>query len=457
MNRVKQVLSAMALMVMLAGNHARASESLWRVADRVDIETVPSWFPVGFSLLTHGPHQYVAYYDSQHQMSVGLRTLGQHKWQMVKLDSKVGWDSHNSITMTIDGNGDLHLSGNMHGVPLIYFRTDIPGDITTLLRLPMTGKDEQRCTYPHFLLDAAGRLVFHYRDGSSGNGRRFYNVYDLQSRSWSRLFEKPLFEGQGKRNAYPSGPVFGPDKRFHVFWVWRDSSDCATNNNLSYARSPDLIHWETATGDAVELPMTLETEGLMVDPIPSGGGIINGGAKLVFDSQHRPMIAYHKSDTNDNMQLYVARLDEGKWMRRVITTWEKPVKFSGGGAMPFIGIRLSMPQRVEQGVWVVGYRHRDYGRGKVAFNETTLRPLASKFKPRPREFPVELGRPEIKFEGIGVRRAPDLGESGDQNVRYVLTWDVLPPNHDRKRSGPLPPASMLRVFKLVRRADPKGQ
>jgi len=228
MNVMAPILSATALIVMSAENHASARESLWRVADRVDIETVPSWFPVGFSLLTHRQRQYVAYYDAQHRMTVGVRALGRRQWQSIKLDSKVGWDSHNGITMAVDGNGDLHLSGNMHCVPLVYFRTDAPGDITTFKRLPMTGKNEGRCTYPHFLRDAKGRLVFHYRDGGSGNGRRFYNVYDLESRTWSRLIETPLFEGQGKRNAYPGGPVVGPDKRFHVFWVWRDTPDCAT-------------------------------------------------------------------------------------------------------------------------------------------------------------------------------------------------------------------------------------
>ncbi len=450
MNVKKHMLGTAVLIVMLAGNQARAGDSLWRLAERVDIETVPSSFPVGFSLLTHEQRQYVAYYDAEHQMTVGVRTLGRRQWQLVKLDSKIGWDSHNGITMAIDGNGDLHVSGNMHCVPLIYFRTSTPGDITTLKRLPMTGKDERHCTYPHFLRDGKGRLVFHYRDGRSGNGRELYNVYDLKSRTWSRLLDTPLFEGEGKRNAYPGGPVVGPDKRFHVFWVWRDTPDCATNNNLSYARSPDLIHWEMAAGQSVQLPMTLGTKGLIVDPIPSGGGIINGGARLVFDSQRRPMIVYHKSDAAGNMQLYVARFTEGKWLRRVITAWDKPVKFSGGGAMPFIGIGISAPQRVAEGVWAVGYRHRDYGNGTVAFSEATLNPVTSKFTLPPRELPAELERPEIKFDGIGVRRADDLGESGDPNVRYVLPWDVLPPNHDRERSGPLPPDAMLRVCKLVR-------
>ena len=446
------VLCVMVVTVTLAGNPAHAGESVWRVADRIDIDTVPSWFPLGFSLLTHRQRQYVAYYDANHQMTVGARTLCERHWQLVKLDSKVGWDSHNGVTMAADAEGNLHLSGNMHASRLIYFRTKTPGDITTFKRLPMTGKDENRCTYPHFFNDTAGRLIFQYRDGGSGNGQQLCNVYDAESQTWSRLLETPLFDGQGKRNAYPVGPIVGPDKRFHVFWVWRDTPDCATNNNLSYARSRDLIHWETAAGEAVELPMTLGTKGLIVDPIPSGGGIINGGARLVFDSQQRPMIAYHKSDANGNMQFYVARFGEGEWTRRVITAWNKPVKFSGCGAMPFIGIKISAPQRVEDDVWAVGYRHRDYGAGMVVFRETTLEPVAAKFTPPPKELPPELNRPEIQFDGIGVRTASDLGESGDPNVRYILKWESLPPNHDQplQTGTPLPPPAMLRVFQLVR-------
>lgn len=427
-----------------------AEEPRWKIADRVEVDTVPSWFPVGFSLLTHDERQYVAYYDSEHRMTVAVRSLGERKWQRQKLDSMVGWDSHNYITMAVDSTGRLHLAGNMHGDPLIYFRTAEPNDITTFRRLPMTGQNEQRCTYPRFLKDAGGQLVFQYRDGGSGNGRRLCNVFDAASLSWSRLLDTPLFDGQGRRNAYPLGPVKGPDERFHVVWVWRDTPDCATNNNLSYARSRDLLHWETAAGQAVELPITLHTEGVIVDPVPSGGGIINGGEKLAFDSRNRPLIAYHKNDADDNMQIYLARFEEGRWVRRVLTDWDKPVKFSGYGAMPFIGIRISAPSPVDGDIWAVRYRHRDYGSGMVLFEEETLHPVNVKVPKRRSELPTELNRPEILFENIGVRRAEDQGDSGDEDIRYIMKWDVLPANHDRKRTGPLPPPSTLCVYKLVR-------
>jgi hypothetical protein len=446
----RTVVTGLILVGVLSGSTARAadepptasdaigSDSPWRLAERVEIETVLSWVPVGFSLLTHAERQYVAYYDAKHQMTVTVRKLGERQWQTIKLPSQIGWDAHNYVTMAMDGNGDLHVSGNMHCVPLVYFRTGTPGDVATLAPMPMIGKNEDRCTYPVFLNDAKERLVFHYRDGRSGNGRELFNVYDPQLRTWSRLMESPLFDGEGKRNAYAGGPLLGPDRRFHAFWVWRDTGDCATNNNLSYARSPDLVHWETAAGEPVELPLKLGTKGLIVDPIPSGGGIINGGERLCFDSQRRPMLVYHKSDSQGNMQLYAARFAEGRWTARVLTAWDKPVKFSGFGCMPFIGIALSEPVRVNGDLWSVGYRHRDYGNGTIAFSETTLQPVALELPRRARDLPADAERSEIQFDGVGVRHANDLGDSGSPNVRYVLTWETLPP------------PSMLRINKLVR-------
>jgi len=418
------------------------------VAECIEIDTVPSWFPVRFSLLTHEGVQYVAYYNAKHEMIVASRKLDEKAFRQVKLPTKIGWDSHNSVTMAVDASGCVHLAGNMHCVPLIYFRMEKAGDIGTFKRLTMTGKEEQRCTYPNFLNDLDGRLIFNYRSGGSGNGKRLYNRYDPKSKTWSRLLETPLFEGEGKRNAYPHGPVLGPDKRFHVVWVWRDTPDCATNHHLSYARSKDLIHWETAGGKAVTVPLTLGQGELCIDPIPSGGGIINGCERLTFDSAGRPMVSYHASDADGQMQIYVTRFEAGKWIRRVVTKWTKPVKFTGRGAMGFIGIRISGLQRGGDDTWYLTYRHRDYGSGRIVIDDKTLavvdRPVATS-----KALPKAVTRREIDFEGVGVKTAGDLGDSGQAGVRYLLKWETLPPNQDRPRIGKLPPPAKLKLFKIV--------
>jgi len=349
--------------------------------------------------------------------------------------------------MAVDNDGHLHVSGNMHCVPLIYFRAEEPGDITTLKRFHMTGKNEKECTYPEFMHDADNRMIFHYRDGGSGNGNEIYNVYDPKTKTWKRLLDKPLMNGQDKMNAYMLGPTRGPNGWFHLVWVWRDTPDCATNHHLSHARSRDLIHWESAFGDKVNLPMTLDEEKLWVDPIPSGGGAINGGQNLFFDTDNRPIITYHKSDAKGNMQVYAARTEKGRWNRHILTDWDKPVQFSGRGTMGFIGIEISGLTRAEPGVLTMTYRHRDYGRGRLAIDEKTLRPLNKNINLAP-VLPEELYHVQSDFKGMGIQRAADQGASGSDSVRYMLQWETLGRNRDRPRKAPIPKPSMLKLYKL---------
>lgn len=95
----------------------------YQVAEVCDIARVPSSFPVGFALVTHGDQQFVAYYDSAKNMTVAARKLNSKKWEYKVLDTKIGWDTHNYVTMKIDSSGYIHVSGNMHAAPLVYYRS----------------------------------------------------------------------------------------------------------------------------------------------------------------------------------------------------------------------------------------------------------------------------------------------------------------------------------------------
>jgi hypothetical protein len=418
------------------------------VSETIEISKVPSEFPVGFSLLTTPQRQYAAYYDQDRNMTVASRALDSTRWGYQILPAKIEWDSHNYVTMALDSAGHLHVSGNMHCVPLIYFRTEKPGDITTLKAAKMTGELEDRVTYPRFFEDNEGRLVFTYRHGGSGNGINLYNRYDTETKTWSRLLDTPLFDGEGKRNAYPNGPVRGPDGWFHVHWVWRDTPDCATNQHLSYARSRDLIYWESAFGQKVALPIRYDQKELVVDPIPPGGGIINGGHRLQFDSENKPVFAYHKSDVVGNMQIYAARPENGKWKLAVLTDWIHPVPFSGGGSMGFIGIRITDFEKAGPDEFTVSYRHKDYGSDSLSFDVRTLS-LLEKPRTAAARFPSALGKIVGGFPGMEIRRADDMGTCGNPSVRYLLQWETLDANRDRPRQAPLPSPSTLRLYQLT--------
>lgn len=442
------------LFALLSACPAAAVESPARFAlvESIDVAPAVSDFRVGFDLLTTDTRQYVAYYDAERRMTVAARPLDSEEWVYQTLPSEVGWDSHNYITMALDSEGHLHVSGNLHVDPLVYFRTEKPGDIRSLKPATMTGELEERTTYPRFFTDQEGRLVFTYRHGSSGNGINIFNRYDTETRTWSRLLDKPLFDGEGLRNAYPSGPSLGPDGWFHVHWVWRDTPDCATNQHLSYARSRDLIAWETAQGEKLELPIRFSHKQAVVDPIPPGGGIINGGHRMAFDAAGKPVLAYHKSDIAGNMQIFIARPGPEKWKSHVLTTWKTPVLFSGGGSMPFIGIRIGFSE-IAPGVLGISYRHKDHGSGMIQLDAATLRPVERKIS-MPSDLPRSLSPRVGDFPGMKIRRNSQLDEADPEGYSYVLQWQSLGANRDKKPPLPLPAPSMLRIHKLKSEVTP---
>ena len=114
----------------------------------------------------------MAFYDHDRKMTVGQRSLKESRFELVSLEGRwlenrgrlstnIEWDTHNSITMTIDRNDHIHLCGNMHVDPLIYFRTSRPLDVRSFERIDcMVGKNEDRCTYPRFMSGPGGKLVF---------------------------------------------------------------------------------------------------------------------------------------------------------------------------------------------------------------------------------------------------------------------------------------------------------
>jgi hypothetical protein len=411
--------------------------------EMVDITDVWSGHPVAFALVTRGDQQFAAFFDANRRMTIAQRTLGTTTWQLTRLDNTLGWDSHNYVTMAIDSAGFLHVSGNMHNVPLIYYRGTRALDATSLARVTsMVGSNEQSVTYPEFFQGPTGNLVFIYRDGGSGNGNHIFNTYDTGTRAWRRLLGTPLTDGQGQRNAYPVGPVLGPDGFYHLVWVWRDTPDAATNHDLSYAKSRDLVQWQSAAGAPLTLPITLPTSDI-VDPVPSGGGMINNNTKVGFDSQNRAVVVYHKYDAVGNTQLYNARFEGGRWVRYQTSMWTTRWNFGGGGTLVFeievAGVKVQPDGTLTQD-W---YHARNGGWGAFRLDETNLRAAATIERPLP--YPRALDTPQSPTAGMVVRWAHDTGAGPNANIHYLLRWETLESNRDMPRD-PIPPPTRLRLY-----------
>lgn len=376
-----------------------------------------------FALVVTEATIFVAYYDANRQLTVASRPRRGSYWIYHKLDSWVGWDSHNYIAMAVDAAGQLHLSGNMHNDPLVYYRTRTAGDVRSFVREPAMADAaaERSVTYPVFLNGPHGRLVFKYRAGSSGNGNEIYDIYDPATRRWRPLLSTPLTDGQGRRNAYFMGPVLGPDKLFHIAWVWRDSPSADTNHDLSYARSADLSHWTTSGGKPLTLPITLASAEI-VDPVPVRGGMINNNTIIGFDGDGRAIITYHKFDKAGNTQVYVARREANGWHIAQVSDWSNfRWDFSGGGSL---ASRLFVSGAVPVGrdrlrVSVI----RDGKPIDFLLDAVTLRRLEE--APGTSLAQQLAGRSVPVPAGMELNTIEDAGGSG-----IALAWPTRPPHRD---------------------------
>jgi hypothetical protein len=440
--------SVAAIAVFAFAGSTRAAEDVGELIDHVW-----SGDPVSFAMLVERGHQFIAYYDAERRLTVVGRSLAKKKWTRVqpagvpvpgqKRDSNVtNWDSHNFIRLALDRDGCLHVSGNMHVNPLVYYRTREPFDLASLERLDrMVGDREARCTYPLFFKNTAGDLFFRYRDGQSGNGADLYNVYDAHGRAWRRLLDTPLLDGEGHRNAYATDPVAGPDGYFHLVWMWRETPDASTNHTLSYARSRDLVHWENSRGEPLKLPITLATSDV-IDPAKVKEGLINMTQAIGFDAAQRPVVTYHRYDAHGKSQVYAARPQAGGgWQVAQVSDWDFRWAFGGGGSLA-AEVTVGPAHADKDGTLLVNYTSTMAGAGRWRLRADTLERVATLPAPLP-ALPADLRRVRSDYPGMEVQTLVVRGEGH----RWLLRWETLGRNRDQPRTV-VPPATELRLYVL---------
>lgn len=397
-------------------------------------------------MIQRGDHQLIVYYDANRQMSVAHRPNLRTPWRYHKLPSFLGWDSHNYVTVDVDEAGYVHVMGNMHADPLVYFRSREPWNIRSIEQVEflVDRKREQRVTYPRFDHDPDGRLIAAFRIGGSGNGSFYYHRFDTETMSWSLLHDQPFYDGEGERSAYYIGPDRGPDGRFHMIWVWRETPSAATNNNLSYARSPDLIHWEDSNGKPITLPIT-RSRGEIVDPVPEFGGMLNGQTKLGFDADKAPMISYYRNDADGNTQIMLARKSGKGWRILQVSDWtnsRQDLDRTGS-----LGVSIHVPDSpyIADDDTIRVRARRDGKAIEFVVDPKSGRTLSSgDYSAAPA---VISGFEDIAGVPLNVRRAE--GVPDDSPYDFYLTWQANSAFQDRARPD-IPPPSTLRLHRIER-------
>jgi hypothetical protein len=322
------------------------------------------------SVTTHKQWQYASYYDAQSNVILARRELGTDTWEIQNTGfSGNSSDAHNGISIAVDGEGFIHIAWDHHGHPLRYARSVRPGAFE-FERLPMTGQNEMRVTYPEFFNLADGGLLALYRDGGSGRGDTMLNRYDRAARSWS-VVQHPLISGEGDRNAYPNQIAVDHLGRWHISWNWRETGDVASNHNLCYAVSDDQgKSWRKSTGERYKLPITHATAEV-VAPVSQNSELINTCSTAV-DSKGNPMIASFWRPSPDGVPQYMLVWNDGKkWRTTQVSRRTSDFSLSGTGSRR---LPMSRPKLAVDAQDRIYFLFRDEERGNRISVATTRDP-----------------------------------------------------------------------------------
>lgn len=404
-------------------------------SDTLVIDQVWAGHPVGFVIKSFNRNVYIGYYDAHRRMTIAEVSPQTGVVKKTTLPSVTGWDSHNYIDMAMDKSGYIHISGNMHVDSLVYFRSKNPFDITEFERLEMTGKHEDRVTYPRFFQDNQGTLCFQYRNGRSGEGATYWNRYDVTSGRWSQAFESALFDGEGEASAYPKGLTKGPDGYFYIVWMWRLTNIANTNHNISCIRSKDLSHWENLNGVPQKLPIQWRNSEVIVVPIGPWNGLINANMTINWDSKGRFFIAYHLYDESGISQIFATRYEGGLFRNYQISNW-KDFRWAidkGGSLSSEIG-PVSFKSE-NDGLLRGVYSHKLLGKGVWYVRERDMQLIREES-----ESDKKNSRTGITDEEMIQHRV------FDQSKTCLIEWKTKPVNQDRKPELATPLLSPLKLI-----------
>lgn len=342
------------------------------------------------TLTTFKNIQYTAYYNPEGRMVLAKRKLNAKKWDVVVTPySGNVKDAHNDISIVIDVDGYLHVSWDHHDTRLRYAKSKMPFSLELDREQSMTGKDEEKVTYPEFHNLPNGKLLFCYRSGASGRGNMIMKSYDVKTQKWTSL-QNNLIDGENQRSAY--WQICVGEKGIYISWVWRESWDVSTNHDICYAFSADGGEtWEKSTGEKYNLPITKATAEYAWE-VPQNSSLINQ-TSMTVDAKGNPYIASYW-DNSGVPQYKVVYLLEGKWNLLSTNFHVNSFVLGGGGTKR---IPISRPEiLINKSMLYLLYRDEERD-NKITLAYTNLEKKHWKLKDISR-FPVGQWEPNFDKE-----------------------------------------------------------
>ena len=334
------------------------------------------WNGVSFiqdNVTTYNNSQYAVFVGTDKNPYITKRILPNGEWQIFNLSTVSGNplvspttdDGHNDYCLIVDTDGYIHVAGNHHVNALRYVRSVGTEDITSWVAPGMTSINEDQVTYPQFVKLRDGKLLFFYRNGTSGSGNVYINGYDTITKTWSK--KQTLFiDGlSSSENAYLNHVAVDQFNTIHMMWVWRGTGLANTNNDICYAKSDDGgVTWKKSNGSTFALPITHATSEIIVDTAATDSGLMNTSG-LEVDNQGRPHGAFLLYDDNNYTQINHVWYDGTRWYNDVATNFTH--KYLTAVSIPDLSVARPSVFTTKNGRVYIIYRHRFNG------NRNTIR------------------------------------------------------------------------------------
>jgi hypothetical protein len=331
------------------------------------------------SIVTHENTQFIAYFDSNSKAIIGKRTLDQNEFTLT--DTGItGWpsDAHNSICIMTDGDGYVHMVLGHHNSALAYYKSNAPLSTSFSAVTMLAGATYQNSvTYPEFYRLPSGDLLFVYRNGGSGDGYMVLNRYSTSAKTWSRVHDRLVYGTSGGVTQSPYWQMYlDAGGTLHLSWVFRRSSDVATNHDMYYAYSEDQGQtWKKKSdGLSYSMPITPNTAE-KVWTIPENSSLMNQ-TSMTADQAGNPYIATYWKDSapGSKTQYYVIYHDGSNWNARQVSNRTHDFTLGGGGTLfvPIARPRLAAKYDAASGKTKAYYIFRDTEErdGKVSMYST---------------------------------------------------------------------------------------
>lgn len=232
-------------------------------------------------------------------------------------------DSHNVASIAVSSDGHIHIAANMHGHPMRYARTTIPGDITSFAVASVGTVNTNMVTYPMFF-QVGGKLFFFWRNGLATSGDFFLSSWT--GASWTS--PQKVFDGASSGRGAYLHHIAVRDGKVGVFFMYRGAGDASTNEGMYYVESVDqCATWRRVNGAVQALPITpVNADRFSV--IPEAAGLLNqGGADLDIDG--RPHAAIQLYDASGFSQLHHIWHNGTVWQDQTVTEWSQRIETVG--------------------------------------------------------------------------------------------------------------------------------